>query len=76
MVRHGQIDSSVAVEVPGHDRARNVSDRIVDGGLERPVSVAHQDRDVAGVGIRDGQVELPVAAEIPAAIATGLSPTV
>ena len=31
------------------------------GGLERPVAVAQEHRDIVGVGVGDGQVEMAVA---------------
>ena len=61
----GQIGPPVAIEVPGHDRARPTVDRVLDLGLERPIAVAQQDRHGAGVPVGDGQISPPVAVEVP-----------
>ena len=44
-------------------------------GLKRPVAVAQEHRDIVGVGVGDGQVEMAVAVKSPATIDEGFAPT-
>ena len=73
-VSRGQVKAAVAVEIARHeiDRGRPCRHavgvdhaaacrRTVDGGLKRPVAVAQEHRDIVGVGVGDGQVEMAVA---------------
>ena len=66
-VSRGQVEAAVAVEIArDDDRSRSTrraaaSIRRVDRGLKRPVAVAQEHRDIVGVGVGDGQVEMAVA---------------
>ncbi len=63
-VSRGQVEAAVAVEIAGHESDRRpcpAGDSRTLRGLERPVAVAQEHRDIVGVGVGDGQVEMAVA---------------
>jgi hypothetical protein len=65
VILDGQVEVSVAGEIPGHHVTRSRYG-IRDRGLERAVAVAREDRHVAWTGkpIGDGQIELAIAGEV------------
>ncbi len=63
-VCNGQVEPSVAVEVPRHDRVWGQPDGVGHLGLEGAVAVAQQHGDAVGADVRDGQVESAVAVEV------------
>ena len=74
-VSGGEVEAAVAVEIARHESRSGPYPaatplalmhaagrrRTVDRGLERPVAVAQEHRDVVGVGVGDGQIEMAVA---------------
>ena len=73
-VSGGQVKAAVAVEIARDDIDRGrpcrhaacidhaaAGRRTVDRGLKRPVAVAQEHRDIVGVGVGDGQIEMAVA---------------
>ena len=86
-VSRGQVEAAVAVEIARDEIDRGRPRRtplalitplavvLCDCGLERPVAVAQEHRDIVGVGVGDGQVELAVAVSRPPRSRTGFAPT-
>ena len=63
-VGNSQVELTVAVEIPGSDRARVSPRAEVRLGPERTVTVAEQDGDSGGAEVPRRQIELAVAVEI------------
>src|SRR5207248_8906209 len=66
VIGRDDVRQAVAVDVAGHDRARQRARAggLVRGELERGVAVAAADREIAAGAVGRGEIEVPVAVDV------------